>query len=174
MVCRLVLSIDRLLAIHGSESRGQLQIGPRTTWHAALGSLLRLLSISPHEFCPRENMTLHQLGELIVSCSRRKPEFGVQSKQPSIVAMRAGWRTWPHIADLAAVISALSAGARNFFALGNIGINSALFCGNVVENPVREAARSGRIRHEESMQRIWFHPELPSKKIPEKHYHLHK
>src|SRR5439155_24250546 len=119
MVCRLVLSIDRLLAIHGSESRGQLQIGPRTTWHAALGSLLRLLSISPHEFCPRENLPLHQLARLFVRGSRRKPEFGVQSEQPRVVAMRAGWRTWPQIADLAAVTPALCAAVRNFLLLGH-------------------------------------------------------
>jgi len=91
-------------------------------------------------------VTLHGLGELIVSCSGREPDFRVQRKEPDVVAMPSRRRTRPHIANFTTVISALDTRSGDMLLLGNVRINVALLCRNVIENPVCETAGLGRIR----------------------------
>jgi len=112
-------------------------------------------------------VTLHGLGELIVSCSGREPDFRVQRKEPDVVAMPSRRRTRPHIANFTTVISALDTRSGDMLLLGNVRINVALLSRNVIENPVCETAGLGRIRivknqnkGELTTDRSGFHDEI--------------
>src|SRR5438309_12013959 len=77
---------------------------PRLAWHFILGGFFRFFSVGPHEFCPRKNVTLHGLGELIVSCPGREPDFGIQRKEPDIIAVSTRRGTRAHVTDLTTII----------------------------------------------------------------------
>src|SRR5207249_3591505 len=115
-------------------------------FRVSLGGFFRFLSIGPHEFCPRKNVTLHGLGELIVSCPGREPDFGIQRKEPDIIAVSPRRGTRAHVADLTTIISAMYASSGNVVILGNVGVKVTFLCRDVVKNPMREPACSGRVR----------------------------
>src|SRR2546430_11044157 len=91
-------------------------------------------------------MPFHGLAELLVSCSSWKADLSVEREEPGVITMCGGRGTWAHVADFATVVSTLGTRAGYVLLLGNVRIKVALFCRDVIENPVCKAAHSRRIR----------------------------